>query len=66
MVRITAKKGVERAGKYLGIRIQLVGIAIDGEEERPEVAVVRRGYAQKPRCIVINRTSRFDITVIRS
>ena len=67
MVLITLDKGlgVESAGKYLRICVYLVGDAIGGEEERLKVAVLRNGYAQKLRLIVINSTSRIDIEVIR-
>ena len=66
MVHITTNNGVERAGKYLGIRIQLVGGVIDSEEERLEVVVLLNGYAQSLRRIVKNCTSCFDIGVIRT
>ena len=66
MVVITTKKGVGRTRKYLGILIQLIGDVIDDEVERLEFVILLKGNAQKLGRIVINRSSRFHVAVIRA
>jgi len=63
VVRFAADKPIESAGPDLGVCGEFECLSTDGEEERLEVGILRKGNAEELRTWIEDRASRSAIAV---